>query len=195
MEYRRMTNFANRLFALSLVAAAMSASAQEPWDPHLKLTAGQVIGIDGKNIGQDKTYGLVFGGAYPLTASGWGVAEFGYRFLPTASTDYGLTTIDDKSDVYYASLMYRHQLWRHGIYVQGGIRGTNAKTTRRYNYSESWERVNADRETRAGWCFAAGYRLTDRWSAELGASSIGFKNVPGEVVTGTIIEAALVIHR
>ena len=184
-----------KFFAPCLAIAVIPVVAQEPWDPHLKLTGGFVSGIGDSYIGQDKTYGLALAGAYPLIAKGWGVVEFGYRYMPTSSFGFGMTTIDDKSDTYYASAMFRYQFWRHGLYAQGGLRGSNSRTTRMLNYDESLERLKADREIKTGWCLAVGYRLTDRWSVELGTSSIGFKNVSGEAISGTIIEAAILIHR
>jgi hypothetical protein len=106
-----------------------------------------------------------------------------------------MTTVDDNSNIYFLGAMYRYELWRNGVYVQAGARATNAITTRKTFYSEGWEKVKADRKTATGWCFGIGYRLTHLLSFEMGASSPTFLNVDGETKSGTMVEAALVIHR
>lgn len=193
-----MTDLKKMFLGAALAIGFTPLLAQEPWDPHLKLTAGLMNNAESNYIGQNKVYGVTLAGAYPLfTIHGSGILEFGFKTFPTAAVSDGSLTFDDQTDVYFASAMYRHDLWRNGIYVQGGLRVTNAKTVRDMIYLGVGEKVTikGSRETRAGWCFGAGYRLTDLWSFEVGASSAGLKNVGGKSVTGTIFEIALCIHR
>jgi hypothetical protein len=200
-----MTPLKKALFsALAFALAfALPLAAQEPWDPHLKLTAGTMGGAEENSLGQNKVYGLALAGAYPLTLSGFGVLEGGYKVFPTTSVAIvGNTTIDDLSDIYFMGAMYRHEIWRNGVYVQGGLRVCNTRTVRdiiRHGMGvdgkDDRERVRGTRETKAGWCFAVGFRLTDLWSFEIGASNASFTNLEGTPVGGTIIEAALCIHR
>jgi hypothetical protein len=197
-----MTTMKRFLQALLLSALALPLAAQEPWDAHFKITAGSMGSAEENSLGQNKMYGFALGGAYPLTLRGFGVVEGGYKVFPTTSvTSFGTTT-DDLTDVYFFGGMYRHEIWRNGVYVQGGVRICNTLTTRdiiRHGVGmggrDDMERVKGLRETSAGWCFAVGFRLTDMWSVELGASSAGFNNIEGEAVGGTMIEAALCIHR
>jgi len=197
-----MTNPFKYFLSLSLMVAATPLASQELWDPHFKLTAGLVTNAEGSYIGQNKAYGVVLAGAYPLTIRGAGVLEGGWKIMPTSSEGSGLTTVKDDSDIYFLGAMYRHEIWRNGLYLQGGIRGTNAKTTRQIVYkgageggTDASEKFSADREVRFGWCLGVGYRLTDLWSFEVGASTVGFKNVLGEAKSGMLVEVALVIHR
>jgi hypothetical protein len=191
-----MIDLLKKLSVIGAASVIIPLAAQEPWDPHLKLTAGLVSGVSENFIGQDKAYGLALAGAYPLTAANSCVFEFGYKFMPSATTSYdGWYSVDDRTNFYFASAMYRYELWRNGIYVQGGIRAANAQTIRRTNYSDGWEKDKAGRHTSAGWCFATGYRLTGLWSVEIGASSVGFKNISETTKNATVIEVALVIHR
>ena len=188
--------------AAALTAGLTPLFAQEPWDPHLKITAGLMNNAEKSYLGQNKVYGIVLAGAYPLTIHGSGVVEGGFKVFPTTSTNYGLTVVDDQTDIYFAGLMYRHELWRNGIYLQAGVRGTMANTVRDMIYKgagenggDTKEKIKGGRETKAGWCFGAGYRLTDLWIFEVSASSVGFKNVSGITSTETIFEIALCIHR
>lgn len=197
-----MTNLIKCFFLASLTVAVMPLGAQELWDPHFKLTAGLVTNADGSHIGQNKAYGVALAGAYPLTVRGSGVLEGGWKIMPTSSESSGTTIVRDDSDIYFLGAMYRHEVWRNGVYLQGGIRGTNAKTTRQIVYmgagengTDALEKLSANREIRFGWCLGAGYRLTDLWSFEVGASSVGFKNVLGQAKSGMLVEVALVIHR
>jgi hypothetical protein len=197
-----MPHLKNVLLAALLLAAAPPLAAQEPWDPFLKLAAGTMGGAEENMIGQNKAYGLGLGGAYPLTLRGFGVVEGGYRIFPTTSVSAGSTTIDDLSDAYFASAMYRHEIWRNGVYVQGGLRAGNTRTIRDVirrgmgaGGRDVRERSKGPRETKFGWCLGAGFRLTDLWSVELGASNASFNNLEGAAVGGTIIEVALCIHR
>jgi len=180
----------------------MPMVAQELWEPQLKFTAGSLNVGQEDYVGQSKAYGFVLGGVYPLHKSGGAVIEGGYKLMPNSTTGSGLTSVKDDSDIYFLSASYRHELWRNGIYVQGGLRGTNAKTMRRIIYkgagengADAIEKYGADRETKFGWCLSAGYRLTDLWSFEVGASTVGFKNVDGVAKNATIFEVALIIHR
>jgi len=196
-----MMNWKKRLFAWLLATLALPLVAQEPWDVHFKITAGTISGAAENQIGQNSIYGLAVAGAYPLTLKGHGLIEGGYKWLPTASVTEDYTRVEDSSDVYFANVMYRHDFWRNGIYAQGGIRLANTRTVRKVatKYSsydeEHWEKAKGIRATRAGWCLAVGYRLTDLWSVEIGASSVGFNNVAGASVSGTVFEIALCIHR
>jgi len=120
---------------------------------------------------------------------------------PTSMSSVGMS-VDDKTDIYYAGAMYRFSLWKDGMYLQAGARGSNARTMRTttfigvgQNGTDVSEKSKAPREIKTGWCFGAGYRLTNLWSFELTASSVGFKNLPGSQVNGVLIEAALLIHR
>jgi len=192
-----------RLFiATALAVGFMPLRAQEPWDAHIKLTAGMMNNAEENFLGQNKVYGLAIAGSYPLSIHSAGVLEFGYKVFPTSSVNFGNVTIDDLSDSYFASIMYRYELWRNGIYLQAGVRGANNRTIRDMLYLGAGndgknirERIKGKRQIKAGWCFAAGYRLTDFWSLELCASSASFKNVEGLVVDGTIFDVALCIHR
>jgi len=185
-----------KIFLTTALAVGLTPLfAQEPWDSHLKITAGLLNNAEENYLGQNKVYGIAIAGAYPLTIHSSGVVEGGYKVFPTASTSYGLTVVDDKTDIYFAGAMYRYELWRNGIYLQGGIRAMNTKTVRDVISSDAKETRKGERETKAGWCFAAGYRLTDLWSVEIGASSASFKNISGVVSSGTIFEIALCIHR
>jgi hypothetical protein len=197
-----MIDMKKLFFAAALAAAALPVLSQELWDPHLKLTAGIAANAEENYIAQNKAYGLALAGAYPIIVRGAAVFEGGYRFMPPTSQTSGMISVDDKTDIYYAGAMYRQWLWRDGAYLQAGVRGTNAKTVRTITYkgigengSDLWERSKADREIKAGWCFGLGYRLTNLWSFEMTASSVGFKNIFGEQTNATIIEAALLIHR
>ena len=197
-----MTDTKKMFFTAVLTAASLPLASQELWDPHLKLTAGIATNVEGNYIAQNKAYGLALAGVYPITVRGATVFEGGYKFMPPTSQTYGMTSVDDKTDVYYVGAMYRHWLWRDGIYLQVGARGTNARTVRITTYkgvgengSDLWERSKAPREVKTGWCYGAGYRLTSLWSFELTASSVGFKNISGTQTNGTFVEAALLIHR
>jgi hypothetical protein len=188
--------------AALLAGLALPLAAQEPWDAHFKLTAGHMGGAEENRVGQDKVYGLALGGAYPLTLRGYGVVEGGYKVLPTASVGLGDGLVeDDTSDAYYACAMYRHEIWRNGVYVQGGVRAYSAKTARDVvrpragGKSDHLARLRGPRETRAGWCAGVGFRLTDLWSVELGASNATFGNLDGAYFGGTMVEVALCIHR
>jgi len=196
-----MLNLKKIVFAALLTAFAGPLAAQEPWDVHLKLSAGIMNNAEENHLGQNKVYGLAIAGAYPLTLKGYGVLEGGYKIFPTTTIteNYNRFT-DDLSDIYFAGLLYRHDLWRNGIYLQGGLRVTNTRTVRDLIYKNSdgsrdRDRIRGNRETKAGWSFAAGYRLTDLLSVEIGASSAGFNNLEGKSVSGTIFEIALCIHR
>ena len=196
-----MTDMMKKILAASLALATVPLAAQEPWDPHIKITAGFLSNAENNLIGQDKAYGATLAGAYPLSPKSSAVVEFGYRFLPPASISFGMSTIDDKSDAYYLGAMYRRNVWRNGIYLQGGARVSNALTVRKIIYQDTledtraWDKIKGDREVQLGWCLAAGYRMTGLWSVELSASSAAFKNVEGASKTGVLIEAALLIHR
>ena len=197
-----MIDLKKMFLATALTAGLTPLLAQEPWDSHLKLTGGLMNGAEENYIGQNKVYGVALAGSYPLTIKGSGVLECGYKVFPTTSTSYGLTVVDDKTDIYFAGAMYRHELWRNGIYLQGGIMATNTKTLRDMIYKGAGEnggdvkeKRKGERETGAGWYFGAGYRLTELWTLEISASSVGFKNVDGVTSTGTIFEIALCIHR
>jgi hypothetical protein len=190
-----MAHLKNILLAALLAGLALPLAAQEPWDAYFKLTGGYMGGAEENGVGQNKTYGLALGGAYPLTLRGFGVVEGGYKAFPAASAAVGPTTISDVSDIYYACAMYRHEIWRNGVYVQAGVRAGNTKTTRDVRGRNLWDRFKGPRETAAGWCAGVGFRLTDLWSVELGASSATFNNLDGASFGGTIIEVALCIHR
>jgi hypothetical protein len=192
----------NLLVAALLFCPALPLAAQEPWDAYFKLAAGTMGGAEENMVGQNKCYGLALGGAYPLTLRGHGAVEFGYRIFPTTSVSGGYTTVDDLSDIYYACAMYRHEIWRNGVYVQGGVRGGNTKTIRDVirrgvgvGGRDERTRLKGPRETNFGWCLGAGFRLTDLWSAELGLSNATFNNLEGASVGGVVIEVALCIHR
>jgi len=184
-------------FAIALVVGLSPLCAQEPWDAHLKLTAGMMNNAEENFIGQNKVYGLAIAGSYPLSIHGAGVLEFGYKVFPTSSVGDGAPTVDDLSDMYFASAMYRYELWRNGVYIQGGVRAANTRTIRDMIYHDAEIKVKykGERQTKAGWCFAVGYRLTDFWSLEFCASPASFKNVTGLAVSGTIFDVALCIHR
>jgi len=161
---------------------ALPLASQELWDPHLKLTAGIATNAEDNYVAQNRAYGLALA----------------YKFMPPTSKTYdGNTVIDDKTDIYYAGAMYRYSLWTDGIYLQAGARGTNAKTVRTTTNKSVGlrDKLKADREIKTGWCFGVGYRLTNLWSFELTASSAGFKNLLGDQINSTSVEAALLIHR
>ena len=197
-------NALKRFFLALAAVVALPLVAQEPWDPHFKLTVGMVGNAEDKQIGQNKVYGVALAGAYQLTIHGSVVAEGGYKIFPTTSLTIndGTAVVDDQSDMFFAGVMYRHELWRNGLYVQGGLRVTNARTIRDTvflgageNGKNLKESLKADRHSKAGWALGVSYRLTDLWSVELGASSASFKNLAGQQINSTIFEVALCIHR
>ena len=197
-------NCLNKIFFALAAVATLPLVAQEPWDPHFKLTAGMMGNAEDKQIGQDKVYGVALAGAYQLTIKGSLVAEGGYKIFPTTSLTIndGTTVVDDQSDMFFVGVMYRHELWRNGLYVQGGPRVTNARTIRDTiflrageNGKDIKESEKGGRYSKVGWALGVGYRLTDLWSVEFGASSASFKNLEGQQVNGTIFEIALCIHR
>ncbi|MDR2562238.1 MAG: hypothetical protein LBC63_10790 [Holophagales bacterium] len=192
-----MTDTKKMFFAAAFAAAALPLASQELWDPHLKLTAGMATNAEDNYVAQNRAYGLALAGAYPITVKGAVVFEGGYKFMPPTSQTYGTTVIDDKTDIYYAGAMCRYSLWRDGMYVQAGARGTNARTVRTTTNKGVglWEKSKAAREVKTGWCFGLGYRLTNLWSFEVTASSAGFINLTGNQINSTIVEAALLIHR
>jgi hypothetical protein len=191
-----MNDLMKMIFASGLAVGSIPLFGQEPWDPHLKITAAIMPSAVESLIGQTKLYGVALAGAYPLSVHGAGVIEGGYKFFIPTSRHFGMSTVDDNSNNYFRGAMYRYELWRNGVYVQAGARATNAITTRKTFYNnEGWDKVKADRKAAAGWCAGAGYRLTHQWSVEIGASSATFLNVDGQTKTGIMIEAALVIHR
>jgi hypothetical protein len=190
-----MNDLMKIVFAAGLAVGSVPLAAQEPWDPHLKITAAIMPSAPESLIGQNKVYGVALAGAYPLSVHGSGVVEGGYKFFIPTSRNFVLSTLDDNSNIYFLGAMYRHELWRNGVYVQAGARATNAITTRKIISGNIWERLKADRKTAAGWCVAAGYRLTHMWSVEIGASSATFMNVDRQSKSGIMIEAAMVIHR
>jgi hypothetical protein len=189
-----------KIFIAFALTALAPLAAQEPWDVHLKLTAGIMNNAVEKQLGQNRAYGLAVAGAYRLTFFGSGILEGGYKVLPTTSVTTGSLTIDDRTEIYFAGVGYRHEIWRNGVYLQGGLRASSAKTIR--DVIQAWpdsskdrEKEKADRQTKLGWSFGVGFRLTDLWSIELGASNASFKNIAGEPINGTIFEVALCIHR
>ena len=182
------------LLAALLSAFALPLAAQEPWDVHFKLTAGAISGAEASSLGQNKVYGLGIGGVYPLTLSGFGVIEAGYKWLPTVSGIDGVKRVEDYSDFYFVGGQYRHEIWRNGVYVQGGLRATNTRTVRS-EFGLSKTKRKGPRETAVGWSLGAGFRLTDLWSVEVGLSNASLSNVAGASVGGTIAEFALCIHR
>jgi len=191
-----MTDTKKMFFAAAFAAAALPLASQELWDPHLKLTAGIATNAEDNYVAQNRAYGLALAGAYPLTVKGAVVFEGGYKFMPPTTITSGNTVTDDKTDIYYAGAMLRYALWTDGIYLQAGARGTNARTVRTMTNKGDWRiKSKADREVKPGWCFGVGYRLTSLWSFELTASSTGFKNLPGNQINSTMVEAALLIHR
>jgi len=190
------------LLAALLSAFALPLAAQEPWDVHFKLTAGAISGAESNSLGQNKVYGLGIGGVYPLTLSGFGVIEAGYKWLPTLSVTTGSTRVEDYSDFYFVGGQYRHEIWRNGVYVQGGLRAVNTRTVRNVigiglgvGGGNSKARSKGVRGTHVGWSLGAGFRLTDLWSVEVGLSNASLSNVAGASVGGTIAEFALCIHR
>jgi hypothetical protein len=190
-----MNDWMKMIFAAGLAVGSIPLAGQEPWDPHLKITAAIMpSAVDGL-IGQTKIYGVALAGAYPLSVHGAGVIEGGYKFFIPTTRHFGMSTVDDKSNIYFLGAMYRYELWRNGIYLQAGARATNAITIRKTFHTEGWDKLKADRKAAAGWCAGAGYRLTHLWSFEIGASSPTFLNVDRQTKTGTMFEAALVIHR
>jgi hypothetical protein len=197
-----MNDLKKIFFALTLSVGLTPLYAQEPWDVHFKFTAGMMNNAEENVIGQNKVYGLAIAGAYPLSIHGTGILEGGYKVFPTTTSNYGITVVDDQSDLYFAGVMYRYELWRNGIYLQGGIRASNTRTIRDMIYKgtgengkDNKEKLKGDRQTKTGWSFAVGYRLTDLWSLEFGASSASFKNVDALAVSGTIFDIALCVHR
>jgi len=191
-----MTDTKKMFFAAVLTAASLPLASQELWDPHLKLTAGIATNAEDNYVAQNRAYGLALAGAYPITVKGAVVFEGGYKFMPPTSMTSGTTVTDDKTDIYYAGAMLRYTLWIDGVYLQAGTRGTNARTVRTMTNKGDWRiKFKADREVKPGWCFGVGYRLTNLWSFELTASSTGFKNFPGNQISSTLVEAALLIHR
>jgi hypothetical protein len=189
-----------KLFAALALAAAPPLAAQEPWDVHLKLTAGVLkIAVDNQ-LGQNRAYGLGIAGAYKLTLQGYGTLEGGYKVLPTTSVTSGLQTIDDRTEIYFVGAGYRYEIWRNGLYAQGGLRASGAKTIRdiivaKPDGGKEREKEKADRRINVGWCLGLGFRLTELWSVELGASSLAFQNVAGKQPKGMLIEASLCVHR
>jgi opacity protein-like surface antigen len=189
----------NIFFITLLIALATPLAAQEPWDPHLKLTAAVVADAVENKLGQNRAYGIALAGAYQLTIHGSAVVEAGYKVLPTTSVTEGSVTLDDKSEVFFVGAMYRHELWRNGVYLQGGMRASNTMTGRdiitKIGSDKTREKERGIRETKLGWCLGMGFRLTDLWSIELGYSPITFNNVAGTPIKATLLEIALCIHR
>ena len=197
-----MNHRGRRILAFLLVAgAAATLRAQDPWDASIKLSAGVMSGLADAGISQDKGYSLAMAGSYPLFHARGSVAfEFGYRAFPTTSRTLGLVQEDNSSDGLFATAMYQFRIWPHGIYVQGGMRLNQFKTTRTIlvrgtgGEADRWTKDKGPSVKSFKPVLGVGYRLNEHVSLEGNAFGVEMQNAEGKAKSGTAFEVVLVLH-
>ncbi len=183
------------LGALSVVLACASLRAQEPWDPSFNLLFGSVRGAEEGLMGQDKVLGLSTQGVYPITLKGGLGLDFGYRYLPTMTRTTGAWVLDDKTDGFFASAWYRHELFFEGFYLQAGVRASQMKSARReIQGTLGQDHIKAPSTRRISPVVGLGYRFTDKLSLDLQVSQANLRSVTDLKKTTTLVELAVGIH-
>ncbi len=184
---------------LALLTAGAGLQAEEPWEGGFKLTASTFSGAEEAYLGQGRAYGLALFGRYPLGRSNGLAFEAGYKYLPTTTHAVGSSTWEDKSDGYYGSALYQHQLGFEGFTLHAGLRLAQYVTARRANFfpgdgSSLLTKYRGDYATTVKPMIGAGYRLNEKYGLELSLVSTEMKNVGGQAKSGTMAELALLIH-
>lgn len=194
--------FRRILVLLLATGAAGALQAQDPWDSSLKLSMGMMSGLDEAGISQNKGYGIAMAGAYPLFHSRGSVAfELGYRGFPTTSrTVSSLKQEDASSDGLFGTAMYRFTIWSQGIYVQGGARLSQFKTTRTTlvrgtgGEADVWFKDKGPSVKSLRPVLGVGYRMNERISVEANAFGVEMKNLAGQSKSGMVFEVVLGMH-
>ena len=184
---------------MALLTAGLGLQAEDPWEGGFKLTAATFSGAEEAYLGQGRAYGLAMFGRYPLGRSSGLAFEGGYKFMPTTTHTFGASNWEDKSDGYYGSALYQHQLWFEGFTLQGGVRLAQYVTARRANFfpgdgTSLLTKYRGDYATTVKPMVGAAYRLNAQYGVELNLVSTEMKNVQGQAKTGTMVELALLIH-
>ena len=192
-----MTQVWKRYCLAALCLCAPALMAQEPWDSSFKLVAGNFSGAESALIGQNRNYALAMEGAYPLSRRGSVAFDLGFRVFPTTTVHPSTHAyLDYKTDGFYASALYRHQLWLDGIYVQGGLRASRYKDALDSISNDDGSRVTlkGSPEFSVKPILGLGYRFTAKLSLEANAAPLSVQNVAGQTKSGTLVEVALGIH-
>lgn len=184
---------------LALLSAGAGLQAEEPWEGGFKLTASTFSGAEEAYLGQSRAYGLALFGRYPLGRSNGLAFEAGYKFMPTTTHSFSSGNWEDKSDGYYGSALYQHQLWFEGFTLHGGVRLAQYVAARRANFfpgdgTSLLTKTRGDYATTVKPMVGAGYRLNAKYGLELSLVSTEMKNVQGQAKTGVMAELALLIH-
>jgi hypothetical protein len=178
--------------ALILAACGAAAHAQEPWSTGFRLVAGTFSGSVDARLGQDKNFGLVAWGAYPLSRRGSVEFEGGYRYFPGTADKLGRF----KTDGYYGSAFYRHKLWFDGFYLQAGARiwalKAEEKVTNPGDGTTLLYKGPSGKTIKP--VFGAGLQLNSRYSVQVNLAQAEFSNAYGSTKSGNVMEAALSIH-
>lgn len=182
---------------LALTAlATLPVHAQEFWDTSFQLIAGQQRGAEAAGLGQKGYYGLSMAGAYAVLPKGSVVFDLGYTFNPKAThTEEALIEVEGRTQTWFSSALYRHELPWLGLSVQGGLRLHSSVHKERLIYSvTSSEEEAGPRTTAIRPVVGLHVRFDDKISLGLNLTSSQVKTVLGETKKGTRMELALGIH-
>lgn len=180
---------------LTLALAVLPARAQEPWDHSFTLFGGTASGAKDAHLGQDRSAGLSVEGVYPLTRRGFIVFQGGYRYVPTTTVSAPSSELEFKTDAFFGSIAFRRELFFDGFYLQGGLRGTQARSSLRERVdSASVSNEKGLRTTQFAPIVGAGFRFTEKLGVDVNFSSFSAKNHKGAEQRVSTLDVGLVIH-